>query len=167
MLRSASGGLQRDDGCSSQKTRRGTFTQIHPACATSGIDLAHSRHGSSGFTLATAFAVFLVWPRPPTATAAQRTQIDMGGFRPAVITAKPGELLSLQIINPDSSMHSDGVGWHQFAIPELGVAARLGPRSDRTIEIPAAAPGEYAFYCDVCCGGKENPSMQGVFKVTA
>jgi cytochrome c oxidase subunit II len=118
-------------------------------------------------SVAVAVAVFLVWPRTPTATAAERVTIDMGGFSPPTITAKAGEPLQLQIINPDSSMHSDGGGWHQLAIPQLGVDARVAPRSDKTIEIPAAAPGEYAFYCDVCCGGKENPSMQGVLRVTA
>ena len=58
-------------------------------------------------------------------------------------------------------------GLHDLAIPELGIDAKIAPRSDKTLDILAAAPGEYAFYCDVCCGGKENPSMQGVLKVTA
>lgn len=121
----------------------------------------------TSLAISVAVAVFLVWPRPPAATAAERVQIDMSGFHPATLTVKAGEPLRLQIINPDSSMHSDGGGWHQLAIPDLGVDASIAPRSDKTIEIPAAAPGEYAFYCDVCCGGKENPSMQGVLKVTA
>jgi len=121
----------------------------------------------ASLAIAVSVAVFLVWPRPPAATAAERVQIDMGGFHPATLTARAGEPLHLQIVNPDSSMHSDGGGWHQLAIPELGVDAMVGPRSDKTVEIPAAAPGDYAFYCDVCCGGKENPSMQGVLRVTA
>jgi cytochrome c oxidase subunit 2 len=118
-------------------------------------------------SLAVVLAAFLVWPRTPTATAAQRVTVDMAGFHPANLTATAGQPMQIQIINPDSSMHSDGGGWHELAIPELGIDARIAPRSDKTIEIPAAAPGEYAFYCDVCCGGKENPSMQGVLKVTA
>ena len=116
---------------------------------------------------AVALAVFLVWPRPPTASAAQRVQIDMAGFHPAIVTARAGVPIRLQIVNPDSQFHTDGGGWHQLAIPELGIDANVAPRSDKIIEIPAAAPGEYAFYCDVCCGGKENPSMQGVLKVSA
>jgi len=118
-------------------------------------------------SLAVALAVFLVWPRTPTATAAQRVTVDMAGFHPASLTATAGQPMQIQIINPDSSMHSDGGGWHELAIPELGIDAKIAPRSDQTIDIPAAAPGEYAFYCDVCCGGKENLSMQGVLKVTA
>jgi hypothetical protein len=27
--------------------------------------------------------------------------------------------------------------------------------------IPTSTPGTYAWYCDMCCGGKENPSMIG------
>jgi cytochrome c oxidase subunit II len=118
-------------------------------------------------SLTIALAVFLVWPRTPTATAAQRVTVDMAGFHPANLTATAGQPMQIQIINPDSSMHSDGGGWHELAIPGLGIDARIAPRSDKTIDIPATAPGEYAFYCDVCCGGKDNPSMQGVLKVTA
>ncbi len=47
----------------------------------------------------------------------------------------------------------------------LGVDARIMPESTSVITIPAAAPADYAFYCDTCCGGKENPSMQGVLKI--
>ena len=112
-------------------------------------------------------AVVLAWPRTPAATAAQRVTIDMGGFTPAVLAARAGQPTRVQVVNPDSSAHTDGGGWHQLAIPALGVDAKVGPRSDKTIELPAAAPGEYAFYCDICCGGKENPSMQGVLRVTA
>ena len=132
-----------------------------------GLSLPIRVAAFASLAIAVSVAVFLVWPRPPAATAAERVQIDMGGFHPATLTARAGEPLHLQIVNPDSSMHSDGGGWHQLAIPELGVDAMVGPRSDKTVEIPAAAPGDYAFYCDVCCGGKENPSMQGVLRVTA
>jgi cytochrome c oxidase subunit 2 len=132
-----------------------------------GLSLPIRVAAFASLAIAVSVAVFLVRPRPPSATAAERVQIDMGGFHPATLTARAGEPLHLQIVNPDSSMHSDGGGWHQLAIPELGVDAMVGPRSDKTVEIPAAAPGDYAFYCDVCCGGKENPSMQGVLRVTA
>jgi cytochrome c oxidase subunit II len=91
----------------------------------------------------------------------------MGGFSTPVLEMAAGQPLRLRIDNPDTPYHSDGGGWHQLAIPALGVDARVAPRSDKVVEIPAAEPGEYAFYCDVCCGGKENPSMQGVLRVTA
>ncbi len=116
--------------------------------------------------IAALVTVVVVWPRPPAAAAADRSvTVSMSGFSTPVIAASAGQPLRLQIVNPDSSLHSDGGGWHQLAIPELGVDARVAPRSEKTVDIPAAAPGEYAFYCDVCCGGKENPTMQGVLKV--
>ena len=65
-------------------------------------------------------------------------------------------------------MHSDGGGWHQFAVDALGINWKVGPLSSKvfTFTAPASA-GRYAFYCDICCGGKENPSMQGELTVTA
>ena len=113
-------------------------------------------------------AVILIWPRPANvASADQSVQVSMGGFSPSVVTARAGEPLRLKLVNPDSQFHTDGGGWHQLAIPALGVDARVAPRSQDVVEIPAAEPGEYAFYCDICCGGKENPSMQGVLRVQA
>lgn len=117
--------------------------------------------------VATLSAVALVWPRTSPANAERSITVTMGGFSTPVMAVPAGQPTRLQIVNPDSSAHADGGGWHQLAIPALGVDARVPPRSDRTIELPAAAPGEYAFYCDVCCGGKENPAMQGVLKVVA
>jgi cytochrome c oxidase subunit 2 len=73
---------------------------------------------------------------------------------------------SIRLVNPDSSMHTDGGGVHQLAIPELGIDVKVQPQSDTLLTIPAVAPGRYAFYCDVCCGGKENPQMQGTLIVS-
>jgi hypothetical protein len=133
----------------------------------SGLPLSVRVTAFVSLAVAVAVALFLVFPRTPTATAAERVTVDMAGFHSGSLTATAGQPLELQIINPDSNMHSDGGGWHQLAIPDLGVDVKIAPRSDKTIEIPAAERCEYAFYCDVCCGGKENPSMQGVLKVTA
>ena len=113
-------------------------------------------------------AGILLWPRDAGAGPADRTvQVSMGGFSTPTIEAKAGQPLRLRIDNPDSPFHTDGGGWHQLAIPDLGIDARVAPRTDKVVEIPAAAPGDYVFYCDICCGGKENPSMQGVLRVTA
>ncbi len=118
--------------------------------------------------VATGTAVFLVWPRPPSVdAAAQAVTVDMAGFRPGSLTAKAGQSVRVQLVNPDSPYHTDGGGWHEMAIPQLGIDAKVAPRSTAILEIPASTlPGEYLFYCDICCGGKENPSMQGVLKVT-
>lgn len=94
-------------------------------------------------------------------------KIDMAGFAPTTLTAKAGETLTIRLTNPDSEFHTDGGGKHQFAIPELGVDAVVDPKSEKSITITASAPGTYTFYCDICCGGKENPSMRGTLTVTA
>jgi hypothetical protein len=117
-------------------------------------------------TVAVGLVTMLVWPRPPSARAAARLTIDMGGFHPATFSVRTAEPIRLQLINPDSQFHTDGGGWHQLAIPQLGVDAKVGPRSEKIIDIPAAATGEYPFYCDICCGGRENPTMRGVLRVT-
>jgi cytochrome c oxidase subunit 2 len=94
-------------------------------------------------------------------------RVDMGGFTPPLLTAPAGRPIRVRIVNPDSSHHSDGGGIHGFTIVALGVDARIKPESTSVITIPAAAPADYAFYCDTCCGGKENPAMQGILKIKA
>jgi heme/copper-type cytochrome/quinol oxidase subunit 2 len=68
----------------------------------------------------------------------------------------------------DTSMHSDGGGWHELAIDALGIDWKVGPESSQVFSFTApSTPGTYQFYCDICCGGKANPSMQGKLTVTA
>ncbi|MDR5710483.1 MAG: cupredoxin domain-containing protein [Armatimonadota bacterium] len=113
-------------------------------------------------------AAALLWPRSGGSWEADQTiEITMAGFSQPVLLARAGKPLRLQIVNPDSPYHTDGGGWHQLAIPALKVDVRVPPRSARVVEIPPAPAGEYGFYCDVCCGGKANPSMRGVLRVEA
>lgn len=99
------------------------------------------------------------------AAADQAMTITMGGFTPNPLQIEANTATTVRLDNPDSSHHSDGGGVHQFAVPELGIDVLIQPRSSKLITIPATAPGTYAFYCDTCCGGKENPSMQGTLIV--
>jgi len=94
-------------------------------------------------------------------TADYKIMISMGGFTPPNVEAKAGETVVIELVNSDNSMHSDGGGWHQLASDELGFDYRIAPESNKFIELKVDEPGEYAIYCDVCCGGKENPYMQG------
>ena len=89
----------------------------------------------------------------------------MDGFHPATLSMPADRPTRLMLVNPDNSMHSDGGGVHEFAVPKLGIDIKIPPQTNMLITLPAAAAGEYSFYCDTCCGGKENPSMQGVLKV--
>ena len=105
---------------------------------------------------------------PASDTAAVQVHASMGGFDPETLTVRAGETVRVELSSTDTSMHSDGGGWHQLAIDALGLNWKVGPLSSRVFEFTApATPGRYAWYCDICCGGKENPSMQGTLTVTA
>jgi cytochrome c oxidase subunit 2 len=103
-----------------------------------------------------------------TDTAAIGVRASMGGFDPGALTVKAGKTVRIELTSMDTSMHSDGGGWHQFAIDELGIDWQVGPLSSQVFELAApTTPGTYTWYCDICCGGKENPSMQGTLTVEA
>ncbi len=93
--------------------------------------------------------------------------VSMAGFEPRMLAAQAGQELKVQFVNPDSRFHTDGGGWHQFRIDGVGIDVRIPPSSQPTVTLPALAAGTYEFYCDVCCGGKENPAMRGLLEVKA
>lgn len=112
--------------------------------------------------LVVAGAVFLILPAADSSASAQYTvQVTMGGFQPATLSIPAGKPVTVKLVNTDSPYHTDGGGFHQFASPQLGIDAKVDPKSSKIITIPAAKAGTYTFYCDICCGGKENPTMQG------
>ena len=117
--------------------------------------------GLTGFLLWRAFAPI------PAAAADVRIQTTMEGFLPQQVRAKVGKPVTIQLINRDTRFHTDGGGWHQFAIDDLGVNAKVGPESTQLVTFTPTREGTYEFYCDVCCGGKENPSMRGRLEVSA
>ena len=103
-----------------------------------------------------------------TDSAAVQVHASMGGFDPPALTVKAGQTVKVELSSMDTSMHSDGGGWHQFAIDTLDINWKVGPLSSQVFEFTApATAGTYSWYCDICCGGKENPSMQGKLTVTA
>ena len=107
-------------------------------------------------------------PTGPVATGAVRVQASMGGFQPAAMTVKAGSAVRIELTSTDTSFHSDGGGWHEMAIDELGIDWKVGPQSSKVFEFSApTTPGTYTWYCGICCGGRANPSMQGKLTVTA
>ena len=94
-------------------------------------------------------------------------QAAMDGFDVPEIHVKAGEQITLNLRSLDNSMHTDGGGKHQFAIDELGVNLVAQPMSTNSTTFTATKPGVYTFYCDICCGGKANPTMNGKFVVEA
>ncbi len=103
---------------------------------------------------------------PPAPPGAQEVVVTMAGYSPARLTAKAGEDLTVTFVNTDSRFHTDGGGWHQFRAEALNVDVKIPPSSQQTITLRNLQAGTYEFYCDVCCGGKENPAMRGVLEVT-
>ncbi|MBI4562146.1 MAG: cupredoxin domain-containing protein [Candidatus Rokubacteria bacterium] len=91
----------------------------------------------------------------------------MGGFSHQMIRAKAGRALTIRLTSVDNRFHTDGGGKHQFAIDALGVNIIAPPLGTREATFTPTTPGVYEYYCDVCCGGRANPTMQGKLIVEA
>ena len=104
--------------------------------------------------------------RPSDTGTVVTMRISMAGYAPNLLVAAPGETLTVDWWNTDNAMHLDG-GWvHTLIAPELGINETLPAESRKTIRITAPAkPGDYDFYCDSCCGGKQSPTMHGTLRV--
>ena len=92
---------------------------------------------------------------------------SMSGFSSNVVHVRAGEEVTVRLTSLDNQYHTDGGGQHQWAVDELGlnvVAPALGSES---LTFMPDQPGTYTFYCDICCGGRANPSMQGTLIVEA
>jgi len=109
------------------------------------------------------------WSEKSFATDAAVVEIKgtMGGFSTSVIRAKAGRPLTVRLTSVDTSFHTDGGGKHQFAIDALGVNVIAPPQATRDVTFTPPAPGVYEYYCDVCCGGRGNPTMVGKLIIEA
>lgn len=120
-----------------------------------------------GVGVALAGSVFFGQRDRPTVAQAIPMRISMAGYEPKTLDAKPGQTLTLDWWNTDGAMHLEG-GVHTLVSPELGIREELPAESRKTITITAPErPGDYDFYCDSCCGGKDNPQMHGTLHVAA
>lgn len=88
-------------------------------------------------------------------------QAAMDGFDLQEIRVKVGETVKVNLRSLDNEHHTDGGGKHQFAIDELGVNVVTMPLSVNSGTFVASTAGTYTYYCDICCGGKANPTMNG------
>lgn len=135
-----------------------------------------NRRNVLGFGLIAAGAVggagYFLWPalrqnmRAAPAGALSVT-ISMSGFAPNTLVARAGQRIDLQLVNPDNALHTDGGGWHQFAIDELGLDFNIAPLSESLVSFTVDTPGTYDFYCGICCGGVANPYMHGQLVIEA
>lgn len=116
-------------------------------------------------------AIYLIMSKTaslePQDKDAIKMTITMSGFEPNVIRAKVGQPVKINLINPDSSAHTDGGGIHNFMLSAglANVNVTLQPQNQKVITFTPTQTGEYHWYCDSCCGGKENPSMHGTLIV--
>ena len=90
---------------------------------------------------------------------------DMGGFDKPEIQVKVGEPVTIRLTSLDNSHHTDGGGKHQWAVDELGVSIIAPPEGSNYTSFTPDKPGSYTFYCDICCGGRANPNMNGTLIV--
>jgi plastocyanin len=94
-------------------------------------------------------------------------RVSMDGFDPTTLEARPGQTLTLDWWNQDGAMHLTN-GVHTLVSDSLDVRFELAAQSRKTIELTAPmTPGDYDFWCDSCCGGKDNPEMHGTLHVSA
>ena len=114
--------------------------------------------GLAGFYLVKAFS------RPaaePMAGNVIDVEASMSGFDQKEIRVKANQPVTVRLTSLDNSHHTDGGGKHQWAVDELGVDIIAQPESSNYMTFTPEKPGTYTFYCDICCGGKANPTMNG------
>ena len=92
---------------------------------------------------------------------------DMAGFDMKEIRVKAGEPVTIRLTSLDNSHHTDGGGKHQLAVEELGLDIVAQPESTNYATFTPDKPGSYTYYCDICCGGRANPTMNGTLIVEA
>jgi cytochrome c oxidase subunit 2 len=114
-----------------------------------------------------ASSVFFGQRDQSSVSSAISMRISMDGFDPGTLDAKPGQTLTLDWWNQDAAMHLTN-GVHTLVSDSMNVRLELAAQSRKTVTITApTAPGDYDFWCDSCCGGKDNPKMHGKLHVSA
>lgn len=113
------------------------------------------------FVLAATMLLRSVEKGTPIDTSATVVRASMSGFDPTTITVKVGTSLKIDLINMDNQYHTDGGGWHNFAMDDFGMNVTVEPLGQRVFSVPTGTPGTYGWYCSMCCGGRESPAMNG------
>lgn len=78
------------------------------------------------------------------ADAQERHIVVSAGYDPAEVHVDAGSPIRLVFRRQETSACSERV-----VFPELGISATLPAFADTTVELPAAAPGTYAFTCEM------------------
>jgi cytochrome c oxidase subunit 2 len=138
----------------SRRVRGATFGLIAVAVLGAGLYLAGG--------------VFLGQRDKTTVAGALPVRLSMAGFDPKVITAKAGATVNLDFWNTDNAMHLDGGGVHTFIMDDQHIYVKIPAEARQAFSFAAPLmPGDYDFYCNTCCGGKESPTMHGTLRIEA
>lgn len=115
-----------------------------------------------------ASSVFMGQRDKTTVADAIPVRLSMAGFDPKVIEATAGQMLNLDFWNTDNAMHLDGGGVHTFIMDDQNIYVKIPAEARQafSFKVPTT-PGDYDFYCNTCCGGKESPTMHGTLRVKA
>ncbi len=92
---------------------------------------------------------------------------DMSGFNMKEVRVKAGQPVTIRLTSLDGPHHTDGGGKHQWAVDEFGVSVVAPAEGSNSATFTPNKPGTYTYYCDICCGGRANPTMQGQLIVEA
>lgn len=89
-----------------------------------------------------------------------RVALTDRGFRPAELTAGPGDVVRIYVKNT-------GERPHNLVLPRFNVfTSNLSAGADTYIEFTADAPGQWPFFSDAPAGdGKAEPGFTGTLKV--
>lgn len=120
--------------------------------------------GLAGYYLKSAF--FRLPPEPMAGNVID-LEASMSGFDKKEIHVKVGQPVTIRLTSLDNEHHTDGGGKHQWAVDELGVDVIAPPEGSNYVTFTPDKAGMYTFYCDICCGGKANPTMNGQIVVEA
>jgi hypothetical protein len=104
---------------------------------------------------------------PPPVTVSRKIDIvgSMSGFDQTEIHLKLGQPVTVRLTSLNNALPTDGGGRHQWAVDELGVNLIAPPDGSNTVTFTPEKAGKFAFYCDICCGGRANPIMNGTLVV--
>lgn len=114
--------------------------------------------GLAGYYIKEAF--FQPGPAPMAGNVID-IEASMSGFDMTEIRVKSGQPVTIRLTSLDNSHHTDGGGKHQWAVDELGVNLIAQPESSEYVTFTPDKTGSFTFYCDICCGGRANPTMNG------
>ncbi len=121
--------------------------------------------GVLGIASALLITAFYKPSLPPMAGTVIDVSASMDGFDKSEIRIKAGLPVTVRLRSLDTSAHTDGGGKHQWAVDELGVSVVAQPLGTNYATFTPDNPGTYTFYCDICCGGRANPTMHGTLIV--